>query len=442
MPPFCFLIRMKKLFYISLLSVFFRIVPCEAQTMYFNNLYGYRDTTWDSFEAIDITNDSGYIAVGFSTEYFGPFNLYIIRADKAGNKLWQQRLEFDSVECSASSVISLPDNTYMVAGSYWIYEYDASSGNNVRTNRFGYLLRYDSNGDTLWTKKYGTVTGTVTNPDYEGFRKIIKTAEGGFAMAGYTGYNNGYGIGMYLVKTDSVGNKQWEKIYGGSKNDEAFDILQMPDGGYFLFGLTDSYASYRQWYLVRTDILGNKLWEKTYGLNDYNVGTGMALTIDNKLLLTGGMYITSTDCQAVLMKVDTLGNTIWEKRYGGSKGEGFSKVITLLNGTFVGGGASSSYSADGYDDGWIAKFDTSGNMIWNRIYNRSTNPLFKIDDIFDLKATSDGGFIFCGSSGADSPDFQEAWLLKTDCLGCDSLLCYYPDSVCIDTTVGINELFS
>ncbi|MGC8814396.1 MAG: hypothetical protein ACP5QL_08340, partial [Dictyoglomus sp.] len=75
------------------------------------------------------------------------------------------------------------------------------------------------------------------------------------------GYTNSFGAGyydFYIIKLDSNGDKVWEKTYGGSKNDGAYSIQQTTDGGYIVAGYTNSFgAGYGDFYIIKTDSEGN-----------------------------------------------------------------------------------------------------------------------------------------------------------------------------------------
>jgi hypothetical protein len=128
----------------------------------------------------------------------------------------------------------------------------------VRVHDF-WLVKTDSSGNKQWDKTFG---GT----DWDEAHSVQQTSDGGYILAGET---NSYGAGscdFWLVKTDSNGNKQWDKTFGGIDHDKAVSVQQTSDGGYILAGETYSYgAGSRDFWLVKTDSNGNKQWDKTFG---------------------------------------------------------------------------------------------------------------------------------------------------------------------------------
>lgn len=435
-----------------IISLFILINLCvTAQVNYFNKQYDIPPNEVDSIyyygslTSVTITRDSGYIATGFSNQYSivdgiiqaTGYCLYCVRTDKKGNVIWQKRYPVDSAEATGISIITLPGDNYLIGGEFIKLDVD----NVTRTNRDMYVIKLNGNGDTLWTKQYSKGTGTASTPDFEGVRKVIRTSDGGFAVVGYTSWATGGQQNAWLVKTDSMGNKQWEKTYGGSAHEQGLDIIQTTGGGFYITGFTDSYGpAIRNWYLVRTDNTGNQLWYKAYGGNEYNIAGSIIPSLDGNYFLAGGMYITSTDGQAAIIKIDANGNVLWEKKYGiGNLEDEFNSIIQLSDSSLICIGNTRNNVPN--SNGWIIKLNQNGNKIWERLYVNSTHTT-KDDYFYDIKLTHDDGFIMCGQTSDTATAFQDAWMVKTDCLGCDSTLCYFPDSVCIDTTVGISGLLS
>ena len=135
----------------------------------------------------------------------------------------------------------------------------------VETTSFGaggwdvMLVKTDVYGNMQWYKTYGGAGTDYVN-------SVILTADGGYLLTGHT---NSWGAGGYdvnVIKTDSLGNLQWNKTYGGAGQDRAYGAIRTSDGGYALAGYTDSYgAGLTDYYLIKIDFAGNMQWNKTYG---------------------------------------------------------------------------------------------------------------------------------------------------------------------------------
>ena len=114
-------------------------------------------------------------------------------------------------------------------------------------------------GSQVWSKTFGGIGA-------EWAFSVIQTFDGGYATAGYTTSSGAGKADVWLVKTDSLGNQEWNKTFGGKEFDWASCVIQTKDGGYALAGSTYTSADmgYDFW-LVKTDSSGNQQWNKTYG---------------------------------------------------------------------------------------------------------------------------------------------------------------------------------
>jgi len=113
------------------------------------------------------------------------------------------------------------------------------------------LIKTDSSGNKIWDKTFG-------GSQYDSADSVQQTNDGGFVIAGATCE---YGLGghdAWLIKTDSAGNKIWDKTFGGSDMDEANSVQQTTDGGFIIAGSTSSYgAGGSDAWLIKTDANGN-----------------------------------------------------------------------------------------------------------------------------------------------------------------------------------------
>jgi hypothetical protein len=135
-----------------------------------------------------------------------------------------------------------------------------SGGVNVFTIFYLALTTYclaDNPPDTLWTRVYGG-----TNPD--ACWALQQTSDGGYILGGQTSSFGVQAIDFYLVKTDSVGDTLWTRTYGGQYRDEAYTVTQTSDGGYIIGGWSSSFAPGRYLWIVKTDPVGDTLWTRLY----------------------------------------------------------------------------------------------------------------------------------------------------------------------------------
>lgn len=202
--------------------------------------------------SVQQTIDAGYIIVGYIRPYATDIRyIYLIKIDSVGNEFWSKTYGDSIDDYVGRSVQQTIDGGYIVAGYV-----DFPSGIDVDV----YLIKTDSLGDTLWTKTYGD-----SMPDY-GY-SVQQTTDTGYIVAGKT---HSFGAGMfdvYLIKTDSLGDTLWTKTYGGLIYDIGYSVQQTFDEGYIIAGYSDSFHGVLNYdaYLVKTDSLGDTLWTRVYG---------------------------------------------------------------------------------------------------------------------------------------------------------------------------------
>jgi hypothetical protein len=186
----------------------------------------YGGTGPDGGRSVQQTSDGGYIITGF-TESFGAgiSDVYLIKTDSSGDTLWTRTYGGTAWD-EGRSVQQTLDGGYIITG---------------RTSSFGaggvdvYLIKTDSLGETLWTKAYG---GTDGDFGYS----VRQTLDGGYIIAGYSFSFDPWGD-VYLIKTNSQGDTLWTRNYGGSDPELSYSVQQTMDGGYILTGLTRSFGS-------------------------------------------------------------------------------------------------------------------------------------------------------------------------------------------------------
>jgi hypothetical protein len=159
-----------------------------------------------------------------------------------------------------------------------------------------------SNGQQRWERTYG---GT----GWDEGRSVLQTQDGGYIVVGYT---NSFGSGnsdVYLIKTDSDGNTLWTRTYGGTSWDIGYSLALAPDGGFVLAGMSLSFGDSMQFYLIRTDSIGRIRWQKTYGGRSQEWCYSVGITSDGGYILTGSTNSFGAGLDDVfLVKTDSLGN--------------------------------------------------------------------------------------------------------------------------------------
>jgi hypothetical protein len=221
------------------------------------------------------------------------------------------------------------------------------------------ITKLDSNGDILWKKMYGEDTTREVS------EQLIMTSDHGFAMVGQKSVMPGEDADMYLVRTDSAGNLLWEQQYGGNNFDAGSSLVQTPDSGFLLLGWTRSYgAGQRDFYLIKTDGLGNQQSQKTFGGVGDEGGKNIVLLQDGNYLLTGSGSQGASSTIGRQYKVNISGDLIWSKTfsYPQNNDNNMHRTIELPNGDLATAGLTDKFSNN--NSGWLLKTDSAGNVLW------------------------------------------------------------------------------
>ncbi len=356
-----------------------------------------------------------------------------------------------------SSFTITPDSTIIMGGtSFSGISGDKSQVNHDTTNTTGdfWVIRTDSSGTILWEKRYG-------GSENENLAETIVTADGGFLSGGQTfsgisgdktqpNWDTTLNSNDYwIIKTDGSGIIQWDKRYGGSSYELFGSVKQATDGGFIITGSSFSGADGDKtelnqggwdYWLVRVDAVGNILWNKRFGGPGNDFANSVVLTQDGAYLVAGysGSGIGGDKSEANrgdtdywIVKVDDSGNKIWDKTFGGNNNDWLFALSATSDGGFVAGGQSFSEatgdkSEPNHDattsgsDRWIVKADANGIKQWDKTIGGLAT-----DDLTRIIETSDNGFLLSGESysgiGGDKSENnlgpEQTWVVKTDSQG-------------------------
>jgi hypothetical protein len=224
-----------------------------------------------------------------------------------------------------------------------------------------YLVKTDANGNMQWNQTYG-------GPLWEECSSVVQTSDGGYALTGSTtSFGPGDRSDVYLVKSDPSGNMQWNKTYGGeaiTTNDGASSVIQTSEGGYIMAGSTwSSGTGSTDVYLIKTDANGTLQWNKTYGGTRDELGCSLVQASDGGYAIAGWTYSFGTGVPNVyLVKTDAVGNEQWSKAYGGSDPDYGYSLIRTSDGGYAIAGYTDYPGPDGYDDMFLVKTDAEGEF--------------------------------------------------------------------------------
>lgn len=291
------------------------------------------------------TSDGGYALAG-ATNYsgIGIDNFWLAKTDAYGNTLWNKTYGRTNDDV-AWALVQSSDGGYALAGA----TNSSSSGNSDF-----WLVKTDAYGNVEWNNTYG-------GPDWDAANSLVQTSDLGYAVAGLTYSFGAGGSDAWLVKTDANGNVEWNKTYGGQGDDVASALIRTSDGGYALAGITNSSgAGSQDFWLVKTDASGNLQWSKTYGGSGDDEASALIQTSDRGYALVG--YTTSFGAGSEdfwLVRTDENGNQEWTKTYGGTDSDWAKSLVQTSDGGYVLAGTTYSFGA-GSADFWLVKTDANG----------------------------------------------------------------------------------
>lgn len=331
------------------------------------------------------TADGGYLIGGHSdspilgdkTEpTYGGLDFWVVRLDAAGNLIWQKDvggLERDEL----FALENTPDGGCIVGGQ----SQSGVSGNKTEASRGGkdyWVVKLDGSGNIEWQK---TIGGSGTD-----ILSSILVLDDGYLLAGYSTSNisgektdNAKGGADYwILKTDWSGNIVWQKTIGGNDGDLLYSAAKIP-GGFVLAGQSYSGILYDKttpaygggdFWVVKTNLIGEVIWDNTFGGSAYEALIDVKIVADGGLILVGNsessvsgdvIEVNQGDYDSWIVRTDETGNLLWQNSIGGDGADGFNQVLALADGSFLlGGQTGSSLSGEITDPGngydyWLVK---------------------------------------------------------------------------------------
>ncbi|GBD86792.1 hypothetical protein BMS3Abin03_00716 [bacterium BMS3Abin03] len=348
------------------------------------------------------TNDGGYIITG-STQDYGDItpNLLIIKTNVLGDTSWAKIYRNEN-SFVGSYIIQTNDGGFIITGK--LCSYQAGCGR-------AFLMKIDSNGDSLWAKTYNSSPNEPPCPE-ENSNIVQQTDDGGFILAGSSMSS---ADGIFLIKTNAAGDSLWAKRYFGIKGTS---VQQTQDGGYILTGsvFTNGADSNSNLYLMKISSDGDSLWAKSFGLSSNNdEGYSVRQTNDSGFIITGATYsFGAGNSDILLLKTNANGDSLWFKTYGGSDADVGNSVRQTNNGGFIITGYTRSFGPCLYDV-YTIKTDENGDTVFTKTFwwGISSNEQVAIGN--SIRQTNDGGYIIVGTTeflGAD-----RVLLIKTNADG-------------------------
>ena len=300
------------------------------------------------------------------------------------------------------------DGGYVIVGSSTSY---GAGGSDL------WILKVDASGEFSWSKTYGGQGNDVG-------KDIVQTSDGGYIITGYTrSFSSGGDMDLWLIKTDSNGesclyndggtctqnSSKWIKSFGTSGNDYGNSVKETSEGDFIVAGKSGRIPSI---FVVKTNSLGEKIWENLYGTGPGDRGQYIIQRQDLGFLIVGKENPNNADDNLCLININTDGSEVWHSLYGGGNSDGGNHVSEVSGGGFIIAGSSRSYGNGNWDDMWLVKTSTGGSMEWQKTFGGNYT---EIGNYVHEKVG--GGYIITGSTESMGQGLYDIWVVSTDYTG-------------------------
>jgi hypothetical protein len=364
-----------------LIFVFISSSLIQSQTT-FQKTYG--GVEEEECDAVVQTEDGGFILAASTRSYGnGNYDLYIIRTDSNGDTVWTKTFGGTGFD-TANDIIKIDNANYLIAG-----DLDGKV----------YLIKIKEDGDTVWTKIIGNDDDYVVNT-------VKKTLDGGFIFCGNKDLED-----YFILKINGDGDSLWTKTY---EYGSAYSIDPTSDGGYILMIRPGNWLHpQNDFVIVKTNSQGDSVWARVYGGPNVEIGFEVQETTDGGYMLAGrkdGDIVGDSDFY--LLKTNANGDSLWAKTYGGDDMDRAFTAMQTSDGGYILGGFTASFNVE-YHDFYIVKTDADGDTLWTRTFGGLWQ-----EQIEDIEETADGGFAAVGytySFGAGN--YPNIYFVKTDASG-------------------------
>ena len=291
-----------------------------------------------------------------------------------------------------------------------------------------------------------STVSTLGGTNNDSAQSVVATADGGYAILGFTQSNDGNitdkqddSFDYWVIKFSAQNAIEWQKTYGGSDDDRGRDIIQTLDGGYAIIGtsasddfdVTENNGSQDFW-IAKLDAFGNISWQKSFGFQGDDMGLSVIQTSDSGYLLTGVLDVTSSNGQGNTrtnttrhaggdywaIKLDVSGNMEWTKFFGGNFTDTAEGIIETDNGDFIIAGGSDSIDTDisgnkGTYDFWVIRIDSNGILVWEKSFGGT-----QTEEARAMVKVTDGNIVIVGETRSNDLDVSgnngaaDFWLIK------------------------------
>jgi hypothetical protein len=341
-----------------------------------------------------IVLDDAYLIVGKSKSFTKNrfFNIYIIKIDKMGNKIWSKHL--GTKEDDEGNAVVQTDDGFVIVGS------SDKLGNDRKSI---YLVKIQKDGEFVWERAFYS-----NKYDYYSGNDLVKSADG-FMIAATERHPKLFNeqIDAYILSADTDGQVIGKRRFGGGDEDMANSIIRTK-GGYLFAGSTESFGHGDiDAYVLKFNDNGERLFSRAFGGKDDDIAYDIIEVADGYVLVGSTESFGRRYSDVYVVKMNKNGNRIWQKAYGGSRDDVGYSIVEDSDG-YVIAGKTESYGENYRSDLYMLKISKNGKLLWERTYGK------KQDDIgYDIAKTKDG-YIVVGEIADERTRDRDVYIVKTN----------------------------
>ncbi len=368
----------------------------------------------------------------------GISDYWVIKINSTGQKVWDKTFGGSNTE-QLSSIIPTSDGGYILGGRS-LSNISGDKSENSKGDYDYWIVKINSSGQKVWDKTYGgsktDILNSITQTSDGGFALLGHSNSN---ISGDKSENSKGETDYWIVKINSSGQKEWDKTFGGILFDLFPVINSTSDGGYILAGFSESNmsgdktensrGSFDYW-IVKINSLGQKEWDKTFGGSNGEILNSITQSLDGGYVLAG--YSNSNVSGDKLensrggndywiVKINSSGQKEWDKTYGGGYSDYLTSITSTTDNTYVlAGYTNSNISGEKTEDSngndfWIIKINATGQKLWDKTLGGSGR-----DELKFILSTQDKSFLLGGSSDSNisgdktenSKGSYDYWIVK------------------------------
>lgn len=385
----------------------------------------------ESGQSVVSTSDGGYAILGYTqsmdedilNKTDTSYDYWLLKFNAAREQEWQ-KVYGGSNDDRGQDIIRTNDSGYAIVGTSKSNDNDVTT--NAGSNDF-WLVKLNDSGEIQWEKSLGYAGS-------DSAFSVLLTQDDGYLISGVLDVTASNGAGnnrtnmqrhaggdYWAIKLNNLGELQWSRYFGGTFTDTAYDAIETQNGNFIIVGSSDSNdvdisnnkGTYDFW-VLKLSSSGDLIWEKSFGGSEIDNARAITATNDGNYLIVGDTRSNDVDVSSNngaadiwAIKINTNGDLVWEKTFGGSSFDGVQAIHKTQNGGFIIAGNSRSADGNltknnGQNDAWLLKINEQGNIVVQSSVGGSD-----VDLLMDVTQLDDGTIIGVGNSNSSDFDILE-----------------------------------